>query len=166
MLVCVIDVSSVVNQLVISLLQFVMIVGTKTKFKIRRPLIEAQIKLINIIVKKAIEAQTTQGNVVKENKMPTIQGLDLRARNATGQEIEFFKVQWIGKVAFGVINEHATDKAFLELFVPKLEAENKQLNEALNTYGNHLPNCAYVQGLKGGSIEDCDCGFEQTLIIN
>lgn len=46
--------------------------------------------------------------------------------------------------------------------VLSLQAKNKRLKAALSTYGNHKNNCAYVQGLKGNTIEDCDCGFEQT----
>jgi len=45
----------------------------------------------------------------------------------------------------------------------ELQAETKRLKEALEKYGWHEIDCAYVQGLKGNAVEDCDCGFEQAL---
>ena len=43
------------------------------------------------------------------------------------------------------------------------EAENERLKEALQEYGWHKNSCAYVQGLRGNSIDECDCGFSQVL---
>lgn len=43
------------------------------------------------------------------------------------------------------------------------QAENKRLKEVLLEYGWHKNTCAYAQGLKGKSLVDCDCGFEQAL---
>jgi len=43
------------------------------------------------------------------------------------------------------------------------EDKIKRLKEALKKYGRCKPDCAYMQGLRGCSIEDCDCGFEDTL---
>lgn len=47
--------------------------------------------------------------------------------------------------------------------IAKLQAENKKLKAALKKYGRCKDDCAYVQGLKGNSIEDCDCGFEKAV---
>jgi len=49
--------------------------------------------------------------------MAKIKGLDLRARDSTGNEVENFKVGFIGNLAFGVRNDNSTNKEFLELFV-------------------------------------------------
>jgi len=46
-----------------------------------------------------------------------IKGLDLRARDSTGNEVETFKVGFIGNLGFGIRNDNSTDKEFLELFV-------------------------------------------------
>lgn len=40
---------------------------------------------------------------------------------------------------------------------------HEKLVDALNNYGNHNPTCNYLSNLKGGVIEECDCGFEQAL---
>jgi len=60
-----------------------------------------------------------------------VRGLDLRARNKAGEEVETFNVKWLDNFAYGIINESGTDKEFLELFVPELETENKRLRKAL-----------------------------------
>lgn len=36
----------------------------------------------------------------------------------------------------------------------------KRLKKALAEYGNHKPDCDYVQGLRGNATEKCSCGFE------
>lgn len=36
----------------------------------------------------------------------------------------------------------------------------KELETSLKEYGTHKNSCAYVQGLRGSTIEKCDCGFE------
>ena len=45
----------------------------------------------------------------------------------------------------------------------KLAERIKELEAALCDYGVHKNSCAYIQGLRGQSIEKCDCGFSQTL---
>ena len=49
----------------------------------------------------------------------------------------------------------------------QLEAADKikELVAKLKEYGKHKESCAYVQGLRGSSIIDCDCGFEQALKV-
>jgi hypothetical protein len=49
--------------------------------------------------------------------MNAIKGMELRARTATGEEVEQFRVKFLGDLAFGVRREGSTDKEFLELFV-------------------------------------------------
>lgn len=39
----------------------------------------------------------------------------------------------------------------------------KELEIALEEFGTHKESCAYQKGLRGQSIEDCDCGFEKAL---
>lgn len=103
--------------------------------------------------------------------MSTIQGLDLRAKDESGQEIETFKVQWINKgMAFGVIGDGTTEKKFLELFVPKLRADIDQIarqNKRLKVYAQHLPSCNMLAPIrlvsKNGKPVGCDCGLEQAL---
>lgn len=38
-----------------------------------------------------------------------------------------------------------------------------KLKADLSKYGKHKSNCAYIDNLKGNTIEDCDCGFEQAV---
>ncbi len=45
----------------------------------------------------------------------------------------------------------------------KLQKRIKELEAELKEYGNHKDSCAYIQGLKGQAIEECNCGFEQAL---
>lgn len=49
-----------------------------------------------------------------------------------------------------------------DYIVQAINCHEKLIN-ALNTYGNHLPKCKYLQGLKCQIIDDCDCGLEQAL---
>jgi hypothetical protein len=39
----------------------------------------------------------------------------------------------------------------------------KELEAHLREYGTHKNVCAYSQGLKGCSIEKCDCGLDEAL---
>lgn len=56
----------------------------------------------------------------------------------------------------GVKHNQATE---LAASLGKAEADNKHLKE----YVQHKNNCKYIEGLRGNSIEDCDCGLEQAL---
>lgn len=58
--------------------------------------------------------------------MSKLKGMNLRARTVQGKEIEEFAVKFLGDLAFGVINECATDKEFLELFVGNTRVEPDQ----------------------------------------
>lgn len=39
----------------------------------------------------------------------------------------------------------------------------KDLKANLIDYGIHKRSCAYTQGLRGSTIEKCDCGFDKAL---
>ena len=47
----------------------------------------------------------------------TIPGLELYAVDCNGDEIEIFKVVWLGKLAYGIINDDTTEKTYVELRV-------------------------------------------------
>lgn len=66
--------------------------------------------------------------------MSEIAGMLLYATNESGKKVEQFKVQWVGQLAFGIINEHSTDRQYLELHskeFDKLQAEVEQLKAEL-----------------------------------
>lgn len=73
--------------------------------------------------------------------------------------------------ATGQYLQNRLERAFIAGYSVVAELRIKELEVALGEatielakkYATHKDNCAYIQGLRGSTIEKCDCGFEQAL---